>query len=215
VSRPNTLLVVAVQFTACGFDAGRGDRFESSEIWLPVQSPVESARLTTFGFPNEDMRQEIWVKLEAGADISDVFDTSVFAPLRPGVTDVEAIGMLGEPDSHLLDGCGEKWLKFKMPSSTLVVGCDHDTGFLPISSFCSWTLYAELGADQPVVTSAAQAFIDHARSSPVTVARRTMHVQTADYSAGVSYFFDLADAGATATWRHGEPPTRRAFCFGG
>jgi hypothetical protein len=209
------LLVVGVLFTACGFDAGRGDRFESSEILLPVQWPVESARLTTFGFPNEDMRQEIWVKLEAGADISDVFDTSVFAPLSPGVTDVDARRILGEPDSYLLDGCGEKWVKFKRPSSTLVVGCDHDTGFLPISSFCSWTLHAELGADQLVVTSAGQAFIDEARSSPVIVTRRTMHIQTADYSAGVSYFFDLADAGATATWRRGRSPTRRAFCFGG
>jgi hypothetical protein len=161
------------------------------------------------------MRQEIWVKLEAGAEISDVFDTSVFAPLSPGVTYADAIRLLGEPDSHSLDGCGEKWMMFKRSRSTLVVGCDHDTGFIPISTFCSWTLYAELGADQPVVNSVVQAFIGQARSSPVAVTGRTVHIQTADYSAGVSYFFDLADGGATATWRRGPPPTRRAFCFGG
>lgn len=208
-------LVAALLLNACGLDTSRGERFESEESVLPNEPPVESARLTTFGFPDEDMRQEIWVKLEAGTAVSEVFDMSVFAPLRPGATHAEAIEILGEPDSESVDGCGEKWIMFKRAASTVVVGCDHDTGFLPLSTFCSWSLYAELRPAEQVVASVLQPFIDAARSSPVPITLRTMHIQNENYSESVTYFFDAGDEADTATWRNGASGTRRAFCFGG
>ena len=208
------VLIAAFLLSACDLDLSRGERFESEETVLPVVPPIQSARLNEFGFPNEDMRHEIWVRLEPGALVSEVFDMSVFEPLSPGVNQVEAKGILGDPDSQTTDGCGENWFFFKRRMGTLVVGCDHDTGFLPISTFCTWRLYVELNPDQEVVAAVIHPFIEMARSSPVSVTQRTVHIQNTDYSESVTYFFDEPDENDTAAWTNERWSTKRGFCFG-
>jgi hypothetical protein len=98
---------------------------------LPVSTPFSRAVAVddTYLFVN--------VTLAPGHKVADIFDLAVFGPVTARTTADDARNMLGPPIRSATDLFGETWSAWKLPRSTVKVGCEFGCSG-PTPQQCRW-----------------------------------------------------------------------------
>lgn len=199
------LLGFTTLVTACGVH---------NDMTVPTSFPFSVCRIKTFGWSRSlGLAQEVWVTLDPKASLQDVVDLSIFGSLRPGMSDKEAIQIMGLPSRTTSDRWGETWLSYDRPAGTLTLGCSYESsGDIPDG--CTWRLEASTSQSQNdrLFHPELLRFMSIARRVPDEVEWRALHIHTASKEQFVTFYFDGQQRGELVwhdlnarSFRRGKP----------
>ncbi|HYG62674.1 MAG TPA: hypothetical protein VEL74_08835 [Thermoanaerobaculia bacterium] len=169
-----TLSAALLTLAACG---------SSEEAELDVAPPLATARISSYtGWFPGPWRQEIWIRLDEGVELSEVAQLSVFGKLRPGMSLGEAVAVAGRPAGQSTDPRGTRWSHWFSGSDSVQVGCVESCS--GDDCFSSWELRAQGSGLSPegIFIPAIVEILQQAEASRPKVGYRAIHVATQDAS---------------------------------
>jgi hypothetical protein len=143
---------------------------------IPAEHPTSRVRFIQYG----PTRQDVWVVLAEGVQLSTVVDLSVFQPLTPRINSDGAAQLLGHATSEHVDEDNERWFQWRQPRAMLEVGCVRGSS-MPDDGSCVWQLSARLHVrnDSSILSPAIQSYVKKAREASSSAVERTLYVEEA------------------------------------